>query len=125
MFITHREMRHLIYQHYHINGAQCVDDLNERDQKQICVAVIQDGDYFDIYETLFYKPKTNFIHIFKHLIDKKIDEKQFVDQLFQIILDSSRSQINEIFDEFVDKEKIYQIINYTNVDSIDATRGFI
>lgn len=126
MFITHREMRHLIYQHYHINGAICVDDLNLRDQRQLCIAVIQDSDYFDLYETLFYKPKNNnIVDILKQFVNEIMDAKEAINSIFKIILDSSRSQINEIFEEFNDKEKIYQIMNPVNVDDIDSKRGFI
>jgi hypothetical protein len=106
MRIEHQELVHLVTQHYYINSVEKLDDLSERDQQQIAIAVLKDNREFDSCEILLYHddPARNMIAVLEAHWHQKITADEVIKKIYTIILNSAKQDIDKIFNEFAEHD---------------------
>ena len=123
----HREVVHLIEQHYHINGTRCVDQLSSRNKVQLAIAILKDFDYFDPAELILYNPIKNISLLMEEYFNQKISSNTVLHELCELIINDTRNEVNELFDEIIERNetKNFDTPPLYGGDKIDAIVGFI
>lgn len=126
LYNDHKAVTSMIENHFHINNCRSIDDLSEKEQRQLANLVIQDFDHFDPADILLYKtePDKNIITYLEKLNNQQITEKEFINHFYTILIEGAKLSINEIFDEVTDKNKIKEI-EQNWPEKMDAILGFI
>lgn len=119
---SHQSVIALIEHYYHFYNYRSIADLPERDKIKLANLILNDFDYFDPADILLYRPEKNITYYLQQIYDQKINPNDFIKILYNILFEAAELQINELFDDLIDKYQIRKIMN--NSDEIDAISGF-
>jgi hypothetical protein len=111
VYNDHASVIQFISDSYHINECKSLNDLNEYNKRKLGNLILNDFDHFDPAELILYNPDENMITLLENLLENKIDEKQFIQDFYSLLLKGAQSSINEIFDEINSHFKLFSINN--------------
>lgn len=81
----------------------------KEDKRELAVRLLNDEDV-EPYEMLFLNNKKykNLPNILSLYVNKEINSVEALDYIFKMILDYNESMINDFFEEFEEREKIFE-----------------
>lgn len=118
-----KEFIHLFSQHYNINGAKCMDDLNERDQEQIAIVALDENTSpFDSAELLLLpsdQNKDTIVTILKAHYSGIIDADETVRRIIEKVIATTKDDLDKVFEEMIEFERL----EYSSSEAIAARKA--